>query len=355
MFKAYKNVALVGANFQPAPEWLTTEQMEQELSPLYEKLKLSPGRLELMTGIKRRGVFAQDALPSDLALSATLSLLEKVSSIAMPKPIARKEIDLLIYAGVSRDCLEPATATRVHHKTQLSAHCQNFDLSNACLGVMSAVEVASKLIESKMIRYALITSGENATPLLRHTIQRLLQGDPTQGRQELKKAFASLTIGSGAVAWILGPADQHPDAPRMAFTHSMARSQATYLCQGDGNREGMWMETDAEALLEQGLELASAHWQELQKHAPDWATHYDHLFMHQVGRAHEVSLTKRLNLDPSKQWSLYEDFGNMGSVALPATWIRAQEQGIITTSPSRTLLLGIGSGLNSMICGIQVK
>ena len=38
-------------------EILTTTQIEQRLAPLYERLNLPEGRLELMTGIRERRVW----------------------------------------------------------------------------------------------------------------------------------------------------------------------------------------------------------------------------------------------------------------------------------------------------------
>ena len=346
MYYPYKNVSLIDWNFLPSSEWLTTSEIEQQLSDLYSKLHLSKGRLELMTGIKKRGVFPMGTLPSDLAYEASIPILEKLNSLN----IHRSHIDLIIYAGVSRDCLEPSTASRVHHRAQLESHCRNFDLSNACLGFMSSTELASQLIESGQIRYALICSGENASPLLQHTLKTLMQAEKIN-RQDLKKAFASLTIGSGAAAWLLGPRNQHPHLPRITFTQSYAHTQATYLCEGDGNKDGMWMKTEAEELLNQGLVLAEHHWKDLEKHG-NWVLDYQHLFMHQVGRAHELASTQLLKLDPSKQWSIYEEYGNMGSVALPATLMLAHKSNRIKKQ-DKILLLGIGSGLNSLICGIE--
>ncbi|MDH4466668.1 MAG: 3-oxoacyl-ACP synthase III [Bacteriovoracaceae bacterium] len=348
----YTNVALVDWNFLPPSDWMTTEFIESQLRELYEKLHLSEGRLELMTGIKQRGIYPKVTLPSDLATKATSPIMDRLNQ----NSISLDQIDLLIYAGVSRDCLEPSTASRVHFLSGLSFHCRNFDLSNACLGFMSATELAAQLIESGQIRYALICSGENSLPLLDHTLKGLKNIDQIS-RQDLKKSFASLTIGSGAAAWLLGPSQMHTNKPKLEFSHSQAHTRATYLCQGDGNRDGMWMETDAEELLKQGLELAQSHWRNLSQAKEkamsfDWTKNYQHLFMHQVGRAHEMASTQLLELDAKKMWSIFETYGNMGSVALPATFMLAAENNRFQKN-DKILMLGIGSGLNSMICGLS--
>jgi hypothetical protein len=46
---------------------------------------------------------------------------------------------LFIHGAVSRDMLEPATASFAHRKIGLPATAQIFDLSNACLGFLNAL------------------------------------------------------------------------------------------------------------------------------------------------------------------------------------------------------------------------
>ena len=49
---------------------LTTAQVEEMLRPLYERLKLPFGRLELMTGIRERRVWPEGTRPSDASAAA---------------------------------------------------------------------------------------------------------------------------------------------------------------------------------------------------------------------------------------------------------------------------------------------
>ena len=52
------------ATVLPAEVWTST-QIEERLQPLYERLKLPAGRLELMTGIKERRMWPAGTKPSD--------------------------------------------------------------------------------------------------------------------------------------------------------------------------------------------------------------------------------------------------------------------------------------------------
>lgn len=47
--------------------------------------------------------------------------------------VDRLRVGLLVNTSVSRDYLEPSTASIVSGNLGLPEHCQNFDVANACL------------------------------------------------------------------------------------------------------------------------------------------------------------------------------------------------------------------------------
>src|SRR5690606_10670757 len=103
----WNNVAISNMAYVDAPIFLSSDDIEQRLAPVYERLKLPEGRLELQTSIKTRGFWKVGEKPSHIASLAALKILDV-------KPELRQEIDLLIYSGVCRDFLEPSTASMVH-------------------------------------------------------------------------------------------------------------------------------------------------------------------------------------------------------------------------------------------------
>ena len=177
----------------PAEVW-TSAEIESRLSPLYERLRLPAGRLELMTGIRERRMWPAGTRPSDASAAAGRAVLARSG-------LGAKDVELFIHAAVSRDMLEPATASFAHRKIGLPATAQIFDVSNACLGFLNALTLAAGLIESGQIRCALVASGENGRPLVEETLRTLNNGQLS--RNDIKPYFANLTIGSGAVAAIV--------------------------------------------------------------------------------------------------------------------------------------------------------
>ncbi|NOQ45670.1 MAG: 3-oxoacyl-ACP synthase III, partial [Desulfobulbaceae bacterium] len=78
----------------------------------------------------------------------------------------------------------------------------------------------------------------------------------------------------------------------------------------------------------------------------------DWFFCHQVGRAHAQLLFETLQLDPERNFETLPILGNVGSVSAPITMAMGVEQGVLSAG-QRAALLGIGSGINSMMLGIK--
>jgi acyl-CoA:acyl-CoA alkyltransferase len=337
----YKNVAIAGLGYALPPKILSSSAIEDALGPVYQRLGLHPGRLELMTGIKQRRYWPSDIKPSDAAVLAGQDALQKSAVMA-------GDIDMLIHASVCRDFLEPATASVVHQKLGLRPQCQMFDVSNACLGVATSMDLTAQLIESGSIESALIVAGEIGKPLVDATIEGLVR-DENLTRKTIKSSFASLTIGSGAAAVLLTRADARPDAPRLLRTQARVATQHNHLCQGGvGDQAHLTMTTDAEALLVAGIQLAKETWEEFWVGSETSPPNDLKTITHQVGRAHTKMLYDALGLPQAQGFFSYETLGNVGSVSLPITLALAVEKGHVAKG-DRVALLGIGSGLSCMM------
>lgn len=338
----FENLRLHSFGYEEPEMFMTSDEMEQKLSVLYERAKLPFGRLELQTGIKRRGFWPNGTRPSTIASKAAEKIL---------KNFPREKIDLLLHASVCRDFLEPATAAQVHFNLKLSPHCMISDLSNACLGVLSSILMAGHMIERGVIKTALIVSGENAGPLIDQTLQHLMN-DPLMDRKKIKPYMASLTIGSAAVAFLITHSSLAPDAPKILGGSTLTDSASVELCQGDGSTNELMMETDSEALLKAGIKLSQANWLKA-KNVLGWEnSQVDKIIPHQVGTAHRFAMLTELGLPVDRDFQTFEQFGNTGSAALPLTLIKASEAGFFKPK-DKVALLGIGSGLTSTMLGME--
>jgi 3-oxoacyl-[acyl-carrier-protein] synthase-3 len=325
----------------PDEIWSSAD-IEERLRPLYERLKLPAGRLELMTGIRERRMWAPGTRPSDASAAAGRAVLAK-------SQLRPEQIELFIHAAVSRDMLEPATASFAHRKIGLPGSTQIFDVSNACLGFLNSLTVAAGMIMSGQIKCALVVAGENGRPLVDETLRTLVERP--LNRNEIKPYFANLTIGSGAVAAVVCHRSLVKGRPhRLLGGIAKSATQHSELCQGDTyGAESLAMQTDSEQLLLAGVALAKETWSEFSAaHGADF-TRY---ICHQVGSTHRRKLYEALGLDLAKDFSTFETLGNTGSVALPATLAAAVQAGAVRDG-DRIGLLGIGSGLNCLMLALE--
>ncbi len=328
----------------PEEIW-TSGQIEERLRPVYERLKLPFGRLELMTGIKERRMWPVGMRPSDASAAAGRAVLQQSG-------VKPEQIEAFIHCAVSRDMLEPATASFAHHKIGLGAHAQVFDLSNACLGFLNGLVTLGAMIDAGQIRCGMVVAGENGRPLVEQTLQHLLA--VPLNRNEIKPFFANLTIGSGAVAAIVCHDDMLAVGPkhRLLAGAYLAATEHSQLCQGDTAGNGLQMQTDSEQLLLAGVEVARSTWQLFEKET-GWTRETPKRFIcHQVGSTHRRKLYEAVGLDMGKDFSTFETLGNTGSAALPTALALAVEQGAVKPG-DKAALLGIGSGINSLMLAVE--
>jgi len=329
----------------PGEIWSSAE-IEARLRPVYERLKLPEGRLELMTGIKARRMWPANTRPSDASAQAGRAVLKK--SAFQPD-----QVEAFIHCAVSRDMLEPATAAFAHHKIGLGPRAQVFDLSNACLGFLNGLVTLGAMIDAGQIRCGMVVAGENGRPLVEQTLQQLL--NPALSRNDIKPFFANLTIGSGAVAAIVCHEDLLPAGAkkhRLVAGAALAATQHSELCQGDTAGGGLQMQTDSEQLLLAGVQVALDTWN-LFEQETGWTRETPNRFIcHQVGSTHRRKLYETVGLDLNRDFSTFETLGNTGSAALPTALALAVEQGAVKPG-DKVALLGIGSGINSLMLAVE--
>lgn len=341
----FENVCLESIAVALPDEIWSSVAIEERLRPLYERLKLPFGRLELMTGICERRHWPVNTLPSDASAAAGKAVLAKTK-------IDTDQLGVFIHAAVCRDMLEPATASFAHRKIGLPARTQVLDVSNACLGFLNSMTLLAGMIESGQVQAGMIVSGENGRPLIEQTLKHLLTAP--LDRNAIKPFFANLTIGSGAVGAILCHRSlvkgrQH----RLIGGAVRAATQHSDLCKGDTHgADALAMQTDSEAMLVAGVELARDTWNDFSSITGWNAALANRFICHQVGAAHRRKLYETLGLDLAKDFSTFGTLGNMGSVSLPATLALAIETGSVQQG-SRIGLLGIGSGLNCLMLGLE--
>jgi 3-oxoacyl-[acyl-carrier-protein] synthase-3 len=330
-----RNTALLSVAGLEAPVVVTSAEIDERLADSLQRLKVRPGTLQALTGIAERRWWEPGTSFADAAAMAGAKALSEAG-------IDASQVGLLINSSVSRDHLEPSTASAVHHMLGLPATALNFDITNACLGFVNAMQIAGTMIDSGAVQYAVVVDGEGARQTHEATIARLSRPETT--REDFLQEFATLTLGSGSAAAVLGPADQHPGAHRILGGISRAGTQHHELCVGDLQQ----MRTDHKGLLDAGMQLAREVWADAREAGWDWSD-MDAYVIHQVSVVHTASVVEALGLDPRKIPTTFPRLGNVGPAALPITL--AQHAAELSPG-NRVLCMGIGSGLNTSVMEI---
>ncbi len=338
----YQKVCLEALGYTLPREVVTTDELEQKLAPVYERLRLPAGRLELMTGIRERRFFAPGTSSSSLSSSSGERAL-------LASGIDRSLVRGLVHGSVCRDFLEPATACAVHHSLMLPADCLICDVSNACLGILTGVIQLANMIELGQIKAGLVVGTECGRQLVENTVDRL-NADQSLTRQSIKQLVASLTIGSGSVAILLCDSAISRTQNRLTTATVLADTVHHQLCRSEGLET--FMQTDSEQLMLQGVAAGKATFDKFLSESGWSRAQIDRTICHQVGVAHRKLLFETLGLDPAIDFSTFETLGNTGAAALPLTLARAAEAGHIV-SGDRVALLGIGSGINCQMLAME--
>ncbi|HAN71668.1 MAG TPA: 3-oxoacyl-ACP synthase III [Actinobacteria bacterium] len=331
----YANTAIVSVAIAEAPVVVTSGEFDDQLAATYEAVGFRPGMLEALAGISERRWWPEDVSFADAAAMAGAKAIAEAG-------VDPSRIGLLVNTSVCRDHLEPSAAVDVHRQLGLGTACVNFDLSNACLGFMNGMQLAATMIDAGQIDYALIVDGEGSRRTQERTIERLQR--PGTTKAEILENFATLTLGSGAAAMVLGRASDHPGGHRFIGGVGRAATEHHRLCVGD--LDGMT--TDSKGLLDAGVQLAVDTWTAAAEEF-DWSDLRAYV-IHQVSKVHTEAITSALGIDPSRTPVIFPTRGNVGPASIPFTLaLHASE----FSAGDRIACMGIGSGLNSAVIEIE--
>ena len=331
----YHNTALLSVTRVEAPVVVSSAELDSRLGDVYERVGLRAGLLERLVGIRERRWWPEDVTFVEGAATAAAKAISESG-------VDTADIGLMVNTSIGRMHLEPSTAVAVHDAVGLPTSCQNFDVTNACLGFVNGIEIAGAMIEAGLTDYAVVVNGEDARPVQQATIERLRQ--PGVTAQDVMAQFAAFTLGSGAAAVVLGRADRHPEGHRVVAAVSRASTQHHQLCTGDNTV----MTTDLRGLLDAGLELSEDLWAESAEEL-GWTEGIDRYIVHQVSQVHTDAISARLGLEPDRVPRSFPEYGNIGPVSVPFT-LAGQVDSL--APGDRVLLMGIGSGLNA--CALEI-
>lgn len=272
-------------------------------------------------GSRERRWCAPGEYSPDIATHAARAALEDAC-------LAATELDYIIYTGMSRALLEPATAHIL--KNAIGAHNANvIDTTDACVAFIKSLDIAGALIATGRIRTALVVCGEVTSDFVDLTCKT---------PEELLWKFGSLTIGDAAGAFVLQATNEPPyvsDPLHWQFGYRLRPDSWATCTVGLQYRHGerYQLHSDSRRLFEMGQQESQALVRGLFAAAPFEGAQFDHLFCHQVSnQVEELFLATFRELGvaiPPTHRMFFPEYGNVGSASLPLAVSMAVREGTL--------------------------
>lgn len=243
--------------------------------------------------------------------------------------LRRQHIELVVYVGVARGFLEPSNGHMIANALGFH-HAQCFDVVEACMSWVRALDMIDSFFKTGRYRNALIINAEMPS----------FEGGPNfphfltlSNETEIPYSFPSLTIGDGATATILYP--KEPDNFEFSFS---TRPDLSALCtmplvgyqefchpEPEIGKRGITQLTSfAEPLFRHG----HAEITKLFKQAPN-ARDIDILITHTSSEVEWDKAAAAVGMT-DKLFQIYPMTGNLVSASIPAAICIAERQGRLT-------------------------
>lgn len=281
------------------------------------------------TGAETRRHRGDDETAFDLGVAAGRSAMERAG-------VRPSEIDLLIYVGVGRAFLEPATACLFQSALGMTnATC--FDLLDACASWMRGLDLAKRYLDAGIYRRVMLLNCEcNFEEFIRWDFHSL---------EDLEHMGVGFTVGEASTATILEASD---DDEYYATFRTDGRQHV--LCQVPLPHTAQFV-PDADLRLHPSLhffsygrKLIHVAVEQLDRHFhadPRLGAYSADLIVgHTVGVPTSQTVLQRLELDPAKYVETFHAYGNTVSASLPMGLTVAQDEGRLNRGDRVLLLMG---------------
>ncbi|AKJ05528.1 3-oxoacyl-(acyl-carrier-protein) synthase III [Archangium gephyra] len=283
-----------------------------------------PETIEQKTGIRTRYWAPPGTLMADLGAQALRLALEQAG-------LAATELRRILFVSSSGgDTLVPATANRVAAALGLSGSCDAFDLNNACMGFLSAFDVAARSVATGLGPVGIVTVEYNSRAL-----------SPSEPRPYLifgdVAAAAVLAPGTrpgeGVLAAAFGNDGSHP--PDTVLEHPLRT----------GRLEGVRFHTPSRDMLRVVFEALDRATSRVLEHAGIPLGDIQWVLPHQPNGTMLRDIIERYAIEPARLVPVVEEIGSVAAASIPFSLDR-----LLRTRPvrpgDRILMLGVGAGVS---------
>jgi 3-oxoacyl-[acyl-carrier-protein] synthase-3 len=287
---------------------------------LAKRVDTSDEWIRARTGIRERRIAAPEEQTSDLALHASRSALAAAG-------IAPADVDLIVVATTTPDCLFPSTACILQAKLGAAGGAA-FDVQAVCSGFVYALAIADRMVASGMARNALVVGAEIYSRIL-----------------DWSDRGTCVLFGDGAGAVVLAPSI----VPGIVSSHLHADGRyRDILCVpatiADGAIVGTpFVKMEGGAVFKFAVKVLADAAQEALAASGVSADAIDWLVPHQANIRIIDATAKKLGVPLEKVIYTVDRHANTSAASIPMALDEAARDGRLVAG-QRVMLLGVGGG-----------
>lgn len=301
----------------------------------------APGEAEkvmALSGIKESRLAPDGMVCSDYCQVAAEALIKELGW-------EKDSIDALIYLSVSRDYIEPNTATVIQGNMGLPSTCYTIDVPMACSGYCYGLSVIGALLSLGCMKRALMLVGDTPSKImspLDKTVWPIhgdagtataLEYDPTAAPM----LFNMMSDGTQMNAII---------APHSGVRHPVTEQSLVMEVVDEGiTRNLTHVNMDGMAVFAFATMRVPKDILALCEHFNLKTDEIDYLLLHQANQYIDDKIRRKLKFPPEKTPYCLQSFGNTSSGTIPLTMVTQIRQEL-ETKPNKLLMSGFGAGLS---------
>ncbi|MFH1347464.1 MAG: 3-oxoacyl-[acyl-carrier-protein] synthase III C-terminal domain-containing protein [Candidatus Margulisiibacteriota bacterium] len=300
-------------SFEVSNEWVLDEL--KRLNPDLPAKTVKLYQREVSSLLKKSGSktrFWRDRRKGETALDLIKSTMRESLQKANLK---KDDIDLLIYCGVGKGFKEPANAYLFAYA--LGMKCSCFDISDACMSWVRALDIAQGFLKSGAYKHIMVLNGE--FNVYEHLYPYLWE---IKSLEQIEYTLPGYTIGETATATVLSNSGKewqfaYDSAPELANLCTVPLEGYEEFCEKNEkiNLHGInRFVSFGGALFDNGRKRLVA----LVRRNIANINEADIWFPHAASSRLWQEMGEELNIDPEKNYTeVYPRYGNLVSASIP--------------------------------------
>ena len=297
------------------------------------------------TGIRESRLAPEGMVCSDYCCEAAERLIEKLGW-------EKESIDALIYLSVSRDYIEPNTATVIQGRMGLPKTCYTIDVPMACSGYCIGLSVIGSLLSLGCMKRALMLVGDTPSKIMSPLDKTLW---PIHGDAGTATALEYDTEAKPMLFNIMSDGSQKEAiiAPASGVRNPVTEEDLKMVKEDEGiirnnthvKMDGMGVFSFTMSQVPKAIKATMDNFGiEVEK--------TDFLLLHQANHYIDEKIRKKLKFPEEKTPYCMEEFGNTSSGTIPMTMVtRISEQ--LKNGNNRLLMSGFGAGLSWAVVYVE--